>query len=435
MAFLDLFKSKSVPDYQLSDHHKSVVAKQVQKDFSQGSGGFGGIFQAFNNTGQLVSEWTALESSTVYACVRLISDTISKLPIKCKGPDNQTLTKHPIVRLLKKPNYMQTYIPFMLMVIANLELTGNSVVYIDRDEEGDPVRLVPIQPGSVAWSYSDNGLPFYSLFHPMLHTRTLVPFTDVIHLKNFAINHGYEGKSLIAAAQNVIGISLAQNKVVGGFYEHGSISSGVVNVEDDVSTESLSKLAGSFQQTYSGADSANKVIFLPNGVTFTPINMNYKDAQLLESRLFQVTEIARDFGVPLSKLAYGDAKDVSNFEQENLAFIEDCIMARCKKIAEEFSDKLLSAVEKDQDVSLEFDFGELNKTDKKTQIDVWQLEKLNALKNTNEIRNDMGLPPIDEEWANQYNRPLNIGNAADQPLPATQINPNGGHNSNSDRMG
>jgi HK97 family phage portal protein len=440
MALLDYFKKKSEPVYRLSEQHERAVA-QRQKDFSLSglfgnSSGAAGFIQSYNNTGQVVSEFTSLTSATVYACVKLISETISKLPMKIVGPNHKIIDDSPLLALFEHPNEIQGYIEFMQFIITTLELTGNSVTYIDRDENGDPVRLIPIHPSNLAWSYTaDTGLPYYSLFHPLIKTRSQVPVYDVIHLKNIPTGWGYAGLSTIAAAQNVIGINLAQNKVVANFYSQSPISSCLVNVEPNVSEEALSQMQASFKHRYTGSDSAGEALFVPSGFEVTPITMNYKDSQLLESREFSVTEIARIFGVPLSKLAFGDAKEVSNYEQENLAFVEDCIVHRCKKITEQFTYKLKNHLPiRDRNFNIQFDFTELNKTDTKTRFETYQIGLLNGIYCRSEVRDKEGLPPItNDPTADEYIVSSSVDGKPD--LPGSQVNPKGGQNNNADAVG
>lgn len=388
---------------------------------------------AQNSTGQAVSTYTALSSSAVYACVKLISESISKLPIEITADDFQILKNHPVARLLRKPNELQNYVEFMQYIVTSHQLTGNAIVYIERNSAGDPVRLIPINPSCAQWNYNTHsGLPFYSIWHPLLKNggiESLVPHTDIIHIKNFSIDYGYSGVSPIFAAANVIGVNLAQNKVVGQYFSQSAISTGIVNIDMDgaETPEAIAQIAAKFKERFQGSDNANGVIVAPKGVTFQPLQMNAADSQLLESRQFSVEEIARIFGVPLSKLSvHGDKAD-ANYEQGNLSFTEDCLLSICTKIEEAFEDKLFFSDERDR-LKIEFNFDEIYRTDAKTRAGIQQVYLLNGVLSINDVRNQEGLAPLPDEFASRYRVPANTvdPNNQDKIEPAAHVSPTGG---------
>jgi HK97 family phage portal protein len=397
-----------------------------------------------NSTGQSISSYTAINSSNVYRCVKLIADSISKLPLKLLDQNNKEIKNHPLVDLFDEPNTLFTYDEFIGYIVFSLELHGNAIVYIDRARNGDIERLIPINFGNASWWYNQagapinvmSGEPFYNVWHPYIGQKTLVPQKDIIHIKNIMQNGlGYEGISTISAAQNVIGINLAQNKFVGKSYSQNVISNLIITPPESISPEAYVNAKAAFKKTYVGSDHSSETVFMPpGGWKGDNVQINNKDQQLLESREFQVTEIGRWFGVPLSKLNPSGDKPVSSYEQENLEFVEDCIVPKLKKIERAFARKLLTKEERNK-IKIKFDTEELNVADMTTRTDTYKTGVMYGWYNCNEIRAKLGEPPIagkdSYEQAQVYRVPANTvdPNDAEQVKPEASVDPEGGTNS------
>lgn len=450
------YKKIAGPGYKLVPN---VANAPVTKDFEALQWGppmrsSAAFVQGYNNTGEMVSEYTSLNSSTVYSCVSKIGSAIASLPVEITGPNFQKLKNHRVAKLLRNPNPIMNRIEFINKILTALLLNGNSIIYIKRNRAGEAIQLIPIHPQNASWSWNQaddggSGMPFYSIYHPLCGTKTFVPLRNIIHLKNAVqVGWGYDGVSPIAASQNTIGINLAQNHVVANFYSKSTISTGIVTVDDDTSPDSIASVASRFRERNTGNDVANEVLVIPKGVTFEPITMPMKDAQLLESRQFSVTEIARIFNVPLSKLAYGDAKEVSNYEQDDLSFRIDCLFPLCSTMEEAFEDKLLFDTEKGE-ITIEFNFDETKRTDAATRATVQQSYISYGVLNRNEVRAQEGLGPV--EGGDVYLVPANlipandIGKSSNPPAsdtdssgkpmkPSTTVSHTGGTNNDNQEI-
>lgn len=271
---------------------------------------FGGFSRS--HTGVSVTQTTAMQASTVMACVSILSEDVAKLPahVYRRRPDGgQDIVKdHPVERLLQKPNAWQTRFEFIEQMQAALLLRKNAYAPILRDGRGKPIALIPVNPDRVILFEAPGGGLFYSVArhgpHDMAVLQSfplMIPAEDMLHLRGLS-RDGLTGMSLIGMARESIGLSLAQQEHAARLFGNGARPGGILRTEQKLDPGGIARLKADWQQLYGGVSNDGKTAVLEQGLEWQPLGMTNTDAQFLESRRFSVEEIARLFRMPLHKL-------------------------------------------------------------------------------------------------------------------------------------
>jgi HK97 family phage portal protein len=419
------------------------TAKPIDADASVKKSGWSvafpnsGMSTAFgsynNNSGIAVSPTNALQASAVYACVKVLSEDVAKLPVRVRRAQDASNgktswveeTRHPLNRLLRQPNSWQTPFEFWSYIVTSQQLWGNAYVAVKRDAKGNPRELVPLLPSRTVLLYDQKGAIFYQTQHPFLDGGNTANWAaeDILHIRNLSFDGGFLGQSTIQCSQEAIGLALATQKHAAKLFQQGTILTGVLQHPSSLSTEAGIRMKDSWDKAYAGSDNAHKVALLEEGVTFTQIGMNALDAQLLESRRYGVEEIARIFRVPPHKIGSMDKATFSNIEQQNIEYVAGSLLGICKRIEGACERDLLFDDERDS-YQIRFDFEEMLRGDTLTRYQGYQLSLMNGWLNRNEVRSKENLPPIEggDEYRVQANTvdalaPIEINGAAPVPDP------------------
>jgi HK97 family phage portal protein len=253
-------------------------------------------------TKRTVNDDTALQISAVFACVRRISETMASLPLEFyrvkKDRHGEILSReieleHPLCRLLRyKPNRYQDRVQFFETVFFQLAFRGNSYCLITRDSKGNIVSLLPLMTSQVEVSLNENGFILYRYSSG----NKIITYTEdnIWHMKLFG--NGIVGLSPLDQARNTLGIAISAEDRVNRMANNGFKLAGVLSIDKILKKEQRQSIKENFNDIASGEDEALKV--LEAGMKFTPTSMTPEDVQLLESRKFQMEDIARFFDVP-----------------------------------------------------------------------------------------------------------------------------------------
>lgn len=398
---------------------KLAALTPVAKDVTAGDptwttrnpGGLLGLAYSQSHTGIPVTWQSSLAVAAVYSAVKCLSEDVAKLPLEMRQAlpkgGSKIETKHPLVALLRRPNYWQTPFEFWAFTVACHQLRGNAYIYILRDETGNPIGLIPCNPDRVTVLMSTRGLITYSITHPMLGPETIVaPVDDVIHIKGFVVGDAISGISPITVAADAVALGLATQRHAALLYGQGTMLGGVLSHPAKLSKESGERVASSWQAAYSGGASAHKVALLEEGMTFAPLTMTSIDSQLLEARKFTVIEISRLFRVPLSKLSDNEHSSFSNMEQMNQAYLDDGLMPITTRIEQALAARLLFDDEVTK-YSFRFNFDEMLRADMKTRYASYQQGILSGWLSANDIRAAEGMEPIPGPDGQLYRFPVN----------------------------
>ena len=284
----------------------------------------GGVFYPMGGTlsGQAVNERTAMTVTAVYACVRILAEAIAGLPIHMyryqDGGGRERVTAHPLFPLLHDaPNPEMTSFVFRETLMAHLLLHGNAYAQIIRDGHGQVLSLYPLLPNRVKVDRDTAGRIFYEY---RKGDGSPVPLRreDVLHIPGLGFD-GLVGYSPIALAKNAVGLALATEEFGATFFGNGANPGGVLESPGVISDPE--RLKASWHSQFSGA-SAHSIAVLEEGLKYHTIGIPPDQAQFLETRKFQINEIARIFRVPPHMLADLERATFSNIEHQSLEFVK-----------------------------------------------------------------------------------------------------------------
>ena len=307
------------------------------------------VLTGTSNTGVAVNENSTLTYSAVFACVRLLSESVASLPIDVIKEDskgNKVKDKsHPIYKLLsKKPNNYMTSFTWRQTLMANLVLNGNSYFKIERDGSARPVALTYIPSEKVTVKVKADEV-FYEVkssgnANANTNESMIIKHEDMLHFLGLGYD-GIKGKSVIETHRDSIGLSIAANKYGGAFYGNAATPSGILSHPGKLSKEAADRLKNSWNSSYgNGPMNAHKTAILEEGMNFKPVSLNPQDADFLNTRKFQVTEIARIFRVPPHMIGDLDRATFTNIEQQGLDFLTHTLRPYLVNLEEELERKL-----------------------------------------------------------------------------------------------
>jgi len=369
-----------------------------------------------SNTGVPVTPFTALQSAAVYGCAKCISEDIAGLPpqVRRKSPSGGWVIdeKHPLNLLFRRPNRLMTAFQFWSYYLTAYSLRGNAYAVIERDDDGNPVELIPVTPDRVTVRLSPvDGAPWYLVNAKQIGIAVLVPMEDMLHLKNMSVD-GYLGPSPIACGQDVIGLALAAQQHGAVLFRQGGQVSGVLKHPGRLGKEAADNLAESWRDTHGGVQNVFKIAILEEGMTFDKIAITNEDAQFLQTRQFQVLDICRLYRVPPHKLAEYGRATFNNLEQMPQAYINDCLGPHTDQIEGLMNDQLLHSDERGK-WETHFDYTMLLRGDTIRRYRSYQIGLNNGFLNRNEVRALENMNPI--EGGDEYRVPLNTGNPMHPP--------------------
>ena len=251
-----------------------------------------------SGSGKSVTVQSAIQLSTVYACVRVISETIASLPLgiyETVNDGNEKATDHPLYRLLHdEPNSEMTSFVFREVMLAHLLLYGNSYSQIIRSGKNQVIGLYPLLPDHMDVDRDSKGNLTYTYTTSDGKTVSIKP-RDVLHIPGLGFD-GVMGYSPIALEKNAIGLGIASEEYGSKFFSNGARPSGILTHPNTVKNPKA--LRESWNSAYGGSSNSNRVAILEEGMKFEPIAIPNNEAQFLETRKFQVDEICRIFRVP-----------------------------------------------------------------------------------------------------------------------------------------
>ena len=283
------------------------------------------------DSGERVDEKSAMQIATVYACVRLLAETVAGLPLHLyRFTDDSETEKvrardHPLYRLLyRQPNPEMTSFSFRETMMVQLLLWGNAYAQIIRDGKNNILSLYPLMPDSVEVDRDEKGRIYY-IYHaysdevPGNNNRDIYfRYDEIFHVPGLGFN-GLVGFSPIAMMKNSLGTTLAVEKYGSAFFKNGAQPSGVL--EHPGVLKDPSKIRENWTQVYGGANNAHKIAVLEEGMQYKPISLPPEDSQFLSTRQFGVEEICRIFRVPPHMVQDLEHATFSNIEHQSIDFV------------------------------------------------------------------------------------------------------------------
>lgn len=370
-----------------------------------------------------VTPETAMQVSAVWACVRLIAETVASLPLAMYAISDGARTvelDHPLARLLAgKPNRYQTRIEFFETVLLNLVLTGNAYCLRGRRSDGTLVSLLPLMSGQVSTRLLRDGSVVYEHRHD--GGVDVLAEASVWHLKLFG--NGVIGLSPLDYARNPIGIAQAAEGAVGKIYRNGAKPSGVLSLDALLTKDQREQVRENFDTLTTGTD--DRLLVLEKGAKFEAIALSPQDIELLASRRFQVEDICRFFGVPSVMVNDTSGSTVwgSGIQEIVRGFYKLTLRPILEKIEESMRIHLLDPADRTS-FEFEFDFEGLLRADQKSRFDGYRVGIQGGIATPNECRRWEGLPPVpggDQLYMQGATLPIDkLGEKTPAPTPAVE---------------
>lgn len=272
-------------------------------------------------SGKTVNERSAMQTSAVYSCVRILAETIASLPLHTYEHTNngkEKATAHAIYNLLhNEPNPEMTSFVFRETLMSHLLLWGNAYAQIIRNGRGQVVSLYPLMPDKMTVNRSESGAIYY--VYNSDKGETVLNKQDVLHIPGLGFD-GLVGYSPIAMAKNAIGMALATEEYGAKFFANGANPGGVL--EHPGVVKDPKRVRESWNAVYQGSGNAHRVAVLEEGMKFQAIGIPPEQAQFLQTRKFQLNEIARIFRIPPHMIGDLEKSSFSNIEQQSLEFVK-----------------------------------------------------------------------------------------------------------------
>lgn len=369
-----------------------------------------------------VSPEMAMRLSTVYACVKVLSETVSTLPCHLyKLAQDRSSRSHQWTDIMhslvyRAPNDWQTAQEFWQMQVVNLCLRGNSYNYIVRGESGRVVALHPIPVDSVSVDIqAQNRITYQVTIGEKGRERTMMLQPDeVLHFKGLTLD-GIRGISPISYQGHLLGGAIEQRDHANNVFANGSTPRGVLQVDGTLSDDAYKNLKESWESAHGGTRNANRVALLEAGVKFQPISMSPGDVQLIETRKLSREEICGIFRVPPHMIADLSRATFSNIEAQGLDFYKSAISPYLKAFESRMNFQLLG----DSTREFRFDVSELIRGDFKGEVEAYTKLLEIGVMSPNEVRARLDMNPREggDEYVSDSNN-LTFGNnnqQEDQP--------------------
>lgn len=353
------------------------------------------------HAGKRVTDRTALQHIVVYACVRVLSEAIAQLPLhlyKYNEKGKERVPQHPLYFLLHdQPNPEMTSFVFRETLMSHLLIYGNAYAQIIRNGRGDVIGLYPLMPDKMKVDRDEKNrlIYIYSRYdeaNPNMKEQgdIVLQAEDVLHIPGLGYD-GLVGYSPIALAKNAIGISIACEDYGASFFGNNANPSGVL--EHPGVIKNPDKLRDAWHRAYGGRN-AHKVAVLEEGVKFTPISIPNNEAQFLETRKFQIEEIARMYRVPLHMIGDLDHATFSNVEHLSLNFVKYSLDPWIVRWEQSLQKALLSDSEKGK-YFIKFNVDGLLRGDYASRMQGYSIGIQNGFLCPNDVREleDMNLIP------------------------------------------
>ncbi|KQN56731.1 phage portal protein [Erwinia sp. Leaf53] len=384
---------------------KSALLNWLGVPISLTTGEFWQEWMGTSSSGKVVSADKAIRLSAVWACVRLLSESVSTLPLKVyvrqADGSRKLAADHPAyVTLCRRPNQEMTPSRFMLMVVASICLRGNA--FVEKKMIGSKlVALIPLLPQNMVVKRLDSGVLEYRYTDNSV--QRVIPVKNIMHIRGFGLD-GLCGMMPMMAGRDVIGSAMAVEESAAKIFENGLQSSGFLSAEmalDDAQRERLRK----YMQAFIGSRNSGKIMVLEGGLKYQNVTMNPEAAQMLESRAFSIEEICRWFRVPPFMVGHADKQSswASSVEGMNLQFLTNTLRPLLVNIEQEISRCLLDG---DEDYFAEFSVEGLLRADSAGRSAYYTTALQNGWMSRNDVRRLENMPPI--EGGDLYTVQLNL---------------------------
>ena len=378
--------------------------KKIPKADDRTAGSQYAFYMGGSSAGKAVTERSAMQMTAVYACVRILSEAVAGLPLHLyrykKDGSKEKAVGESLYRLLHdEPNPEMSSFVFRETLMTHLLLWGNAYAQIIRNGKGEVVALYPLMPNKMSVDRGEDGRIYYTYnkgpdeSHPKGGSTVTLTARDVLHIPGLGFD-GLVGYSPIAMAKNAIGLAIATEEYGAKFFANGAAPSGVL--EHPGTIKDPARLRENWNSTFGGSANSGKVAVLEEGMKYTPISISPEQAQFLETRKFQIDEIARIFRVPPHMVGDLEKSSFSNIEQQSLEFVKYTLDPWVVRWEQSLSRALLSPAEK-ADHFFKFNLEGLLRGDYQSRMNGYAIARQNGWMSANDIRELENLDRIPAE--------------------------------------
>jgi HK97 family phage portal protein len=396
MAWFDFFRGR-----------KAVTVDDIAREIARARMG---------SSGAVVTSDSSMRVAAVYGCVRVISETVASLPLhiyrRTSGGKERADT-HPLYRLLHDtPNAFQTAMEFREMMQAHVCLRGNAYAYINWVGPSRATELLPLHPDRVTVKQRAD----MSLIYEVRNASGVTEFQaeDILHIRGLS-SDGITGRSVLEDARETIGVAIATQEYAGRFYANDATPSLAITLQGKLGPDARKRFVETWNDTFSGSRNARKTVVLEEGAKVEPIAMTFDDAQFLETRKFQRSEIAGIFRVPPHLIGDLDRATFGNIEHQSIEFVTHCIRPWLVRWEQALSKALFTAP---GTYYPEHAVEGLLRGDIKSRYDAYSIGRQHGWLSANDIRALENMNPI--SGGDTYLQPLNMAPAGS---PAAQGQP------------
>ena len=380
------------------------IFKSRDKPENKVLGGGYSFLMGSSTAGKNVTERSAMQMTAVYSCVRILAEAVAGLPLHLyrhkEGSGKEKAIDHTLYHLLHdEPNPEMSSFVFRETLMTHLLLWGNAYAQIIRNGKGEVIALYPLIPNKMTVNRDENGQLYYEYsktaddFYNVSNSTVILNPRDVLHIPGLGFD-GLVGYSPIAMAKNAIGMAIACEEYGAKFFANGAAPSGVL--EHPGTIKDPKKVREAWQSQFGGSSNAGRVAVLEEGMKYTPISISPEQAQFLETRKFQINEIARIFRIPPHMVGDLEKSSFSNIEQQSLEFVKYTLDPWVIRWEQSLMRSLLSHEEK-KEYFIKFNLEGLLRGDYESRMNGYSIGRQNGWMSANDIRELENLDRISPE--------------------------------------
>ena len=376
--------------------------------------------------GEAINNDTAMRITTVYACIRVLAQSIASLPLVLyeRTTDGaKEAEDHPLHYILGvEPNVEMDRHRFWVAIVTALQLTGSAYAQIVRNNAGQVAELYPLLPTLTEPHRLSSGVLAY-------RTRQgqpggdwkIIPASDILHFALLSLD-GINAMSPIRQAREALGLTRAAEKAGAKLFGNGSRPGGILTGPPELTAEQKAQAKASWDATHGGSNQGGTAV-MPGEWHYQALSLSPEDSQFIQLRGFQRAEIAALYGVPPNMVGDMTRLSNSNHEQQSLSFVVDTLRPVISTIEAELNRKLMPQLGRKANVLYaQFDLTERLRGDFSTQTSGYALGKQWGWYSTNDVRRKLGENTLEDPAADVYLYPTNMANSAQLPAQAATEN-------------
>ena len=367
------------------------------------------FFMGGSTAGKHVNERSAMQMTAVYSCVRILAEAVAGLPLHLykytEEGGKEKAVDHPLYLLLHdEPNPEMSSFVFRETLMTHLLLWGNAYAQIIRNGKNEVVALYPLMPNKMSVDRDERGQLYYTYQRSneeaptMKGSSVILKPSEVLHIPGLGFD-GLVGYSPIAMAKNAIGMAIACEEYGAKFFANGAQPGGVL--EHPGTIKDPQRVRESWQSTFGGSGNSNRIAVLEEGMKYTPIAISPEQAQFLETRKFQINEIARIFRVPPHMVGDLEKSSFSNIEQQSLEFVKYTLDPWVIRWEQSIMRSLLTPEEK-KTLYVKFNLEGLLRGDYQSRMNGYAIGRQNGWMSANDIRELENLDRIPTEEGGDF---------------------------------